>query len=134
MSGFRNWSREELNKLTGEILDASIAVHKAMGPGQLESVYQKCLVKELQLRGFKVDSLVPVALVYKGYSLGSDYVIDILVEDAVIVELKAVEEITPVHEAQIISYLKLADKRVGLLINFNVPLLVNGFRRFVNQF
>lgn len=105
-----------------------------MGPGLLEAVYQQCLVKELVLRGVKVYTMVPVPLQYKGHLLNKDYVIDILVEDEIILELKAIEAVLPVHEAQIISYLKLANKRLGFLINFNVPLLKNGFKRFVNNF
>lgn len=127
-------NKEILNSLSKEILDASIVVHREMGPGLLESVYQQCLVKELSLRGITLSTMVPIPLKYKGYILNKDYVIDILVEDEIIVELKAAEVILPVHEAQIISYLKLADKRLGLLINFNVPLLKDGFRRFVNNF
>ncbi|MCE7865126.1 MAG: GxxExxY protein [Bacteroidetes bacterium CHB5] len=127
-------NNDDLNLVSKEILDASVAVHKEMGPGLLESVYQQCLVKELSLRGIKTEVLVPVALQYKGYTLNKDYVIDILVEEEIILELKAVETILPVHEAQIISYLKLADKRLGFLINFNVRLMKDGFRRFVNNF
>ncbi|GIL22743.1 MAG: hypothetical protein BroJett042_12560 [Bacteroidota bacterium] len=127
-------NNDDLNSVSKEILDASVAVHKEMGPGLLESVYQQCLVKELSLRGIKTEVLVPVALQYKGYTLNKDYVIDILVEEEIILELKAVETILPVHEAQIISYLKLADKRLGFLINFNVRLMKDGFRRFVNNF
>lgn len=109
-------NKEVLNSLSKDILDASIAVHKEMGPGLLESVYHECLVKELSLRSIKLNTMVAIPLQYKGYSLNKDYVIDILVEDEIIVELKAVEAILPVHEAQIISYLKLADKRLGFLI------------------
>jgi GxxExxY protein len=126
--------REQFNILSKEILDSSIAVHKEMGPGLLEAVYQHCLVKELRMREIKVDTMVPIPLVYKGHLLNKDYVIDILVEDEIIIELKSLEGILPVHEAQIISYLKLADKRLGFLINFNVPLLKDGFKRFVNNF
>jgi len=126
--------RDSINILTGEILDASICVHKEMGPGLMESIYQQCLVRELRMRGYSVGSLVPVALTYKGYALDKNYIIDLIVEDEIIVELKAVESILPVHEAQLISYLKLANKTVGLLINFNVPKLIDGYRRFVNQF
>ncbi|MBX2943859.1 MAG: GxxExxY protein [Cyclobacteriaceae bacterium] len=125
---------EELNQFSKEILDGSVAVHREMGPGLLESVYQQCLVKELTLRGMTVNTMIPISLQYKGYLLNKDYVIDILVENEIIIELKAVECVLPVHEAQIISYLKLADKRLGFLINFNVPLLKNGFKRFVNNF
>ena len=127
-------NKEVLNAISKDILGAAISVHKEMGPGLLESVYQQCLAKELSLREIKSQSMIPVALQYKGYTLNKDYVIDILVDDEIIIELKAVEVILPVHEAQIISYLKLADKRLGFLINFNVPLLKDGFRRFVNNF
>ena len=120
--------------LSGTILDASISVHKEMGPGLLEAVYQRCLTKELELWNIPFETMVTVPLIYKGHVLNKEYVIDILVENEIIVELKAVEGILPVHEAQLISYLKLADKRLGLLINFNVPLLKDGFRRFVNNF
>lgn len=105
-----------------------------MGPGLLEAVYQQCLVKELTLQELSVATMVPVPLQYKGYTLNKDYVIDVLVEEEIILELKSVEAILPVHEAQIISYLKLANKRLGFLINFNVPILKSGFRRFVNNF
>lgn len=124
---------DDLNDLSGIILDASIRVHKEMGPGLLESVYQQCLVKEFALRGVNVQTMVAIPLTYRGFTLDKDYVIDILVENEVIIELKAVEFLLPVHEAQIISYLKLADKRLGCLINFNVPLLKDGFKRFVNK-
>lgn len=127
-------SKDELNNLSGEILDSCITVHKEMGPGLLESVYQQCLIKELSIRGITVKSSVPIPLVYKNFILNKDYVIDILVEDEIIIELKACEGILAVHEAQIISYLKLANKRLGFLINFNVPILKNGFKRFVNNF
>ncbi len=121
-------------ELSGAILEASIAVHKEMGPGLLEAVYQHCLMKELEMRGIEFEAMVMVPLVYKGHVLNKEYVIDILVSNEIIIELKAVEGILPVHEAQIISYLKLAKKRLGFLINFNVPLLKDGFRRFVNGF
>lgn len=126
--------KESYNAYSKEILGASISVHREMGPGLLESVYQQCLVKEFFLRKITVATMVTIPLQYKGYPLNKDYVIDILVESEIIVELKAVEVLLPVHEAQIISYLKLADKRLGFLINFNVPLLKDGFKRFVNNF
>jgi len=102
--------------------------------GLLESVYHLCLAKELNLGGVGHSTLVPVPLIYKGYFLDKEYIIDVLVEKEIVVELKAVVELLPVHEAQLISYLKLADKRLGFLVNFNVPILKNGFRRFVNNF
>ncbi len=126
--------REHLNSLSSIILDSSISVHKEMGPGLLESVYQQCLAKELELRRIEFAECVPVPLVYKGIQLNKDYIIDLLVENEIVLELKAVEGLLPVHEAQLISYLKLANKRLGFLINFNVPLIKQGFRRFVNGF
>lgn len=123
-----------INEITRQILDASITVHKIMGPGLVESVYEYCLKRELELRGLKVQSQVSIPLIYKGELLTKDYKIDLLIEDTIIIELKAVGVMLPVFDAQIISYLKLADKRIGLLINFNVPLLKDGFRRVVNNF
>lgn len=127
-------SKEELNKISKIILDACISVHKEMGPGLLESVYVICLVYELQKRGLKAKTEVSIPLIYQGIVLSKDFRIDILVEDEIILELKAVEVLIPVHQAQIISYLKLADKRLGFLINFNVPLMKDGIKRFVNNF
>ena len=126
--------RDKLNELSKEIFESALSVHREMGPGLLESVYQECLLKEFKLRNINTENMVMIPLVYKGEELDKTYVIDILVESEIIIELKANEAILPVHEAQLISYLKLADKRLGFLINFNVPLLKNGFRRFVNNF
>jgi len=126
--------RQELDALSKEIVDACITVHKLMGPGLLESVYELCLFKELELRNISVVNQKIVPLIYKNFELSKDYKIDLLVEDEIVIELKAVEEILPVHEAQIISYLKLADKRLGFLVNFNVPLMKTGIKRFVNNF
>lgn len=126
-------NREEINRLSGVILDAAIRVHKEMGPGLLESIYQHCLFKELSLRGVDVKTMVQVPLCYRGDPLDKKYIIDILVEDDIIVELKAVDAMSPVYEAQILSYLKLSGKRLGLLINFNVVLFKDGFKRFVNK-
>ncbi|MCL4550398.1 MAG: GxxExxY protein [Bacteroidetes bacterium] len=127
-------NNDELNKVSGIILDSAIEVHKQLGPGLLESVYEVCLFKELKARNLFVERQVPVNVVYKGESLDIDFRIDLLVEHEIIIELKAVEIILPVHEAQILTYLKLAEKRLGLLINFNVPKLVDGFRRKVMNF
>ena len=123
----------ELNRLSGLVLNAAVIVHQEMGPGLLESVYQHCLVRELHSRALNVETNVPVPLLYKGHPLAKDYLIDILVEDEIILELKSVDGLLPVHQAQILSYLKLANKRLGLLINFNVPLLKDGIKRFVNN-
>ena len=122
---------EELAK---QIFLASLEVHKIMGPGLMESVYEMCLLKEFQLRNILAESQVGIPLQYKSFDLSKEFKIDILIEKEIIIELKAVEYILPVHEAQIISYLKLADKRMGFLINFNVPIIKNGFRRFVNRY
>jgi GxxExxY protein len=105
-----------------------------MGPGLLESVYELCLMKELELRGIKARNQVSVPLVYKEFELSKEFKIDILVEDEIILELKSVETIPPVYVAQTISYLKLMDKRLGFLINFNVPLMKQGIQRFVNNY
>ena len=126
-------SKFNYNKYSGEILDASIQVHKEMGPGLLESVYELCLAEELSSRKITVVRQVYLPLYYKGKELNKDFRIDLLIENEIIIEVKAVDILLPVHEAQIISYLKLADKRLGLLINFNVPYLKNGFKRFVNN-
>lgn len=127
-------SREKLNKISNTILDSCITVHREMGPGLLESVYSICLAYELQQRGLAIRTEVSIPLIYKGIELSKEFRIDILVEEDIILELKAVEILLPVHDAQIISYLKLAEKRLGFLINFNVPLIKNGFKRFVNGF
>lgn len=125
---------EKLNRLSKELLDAAIEVHREMGPGLLESVYEACLIEELKLRNIATTSQVELPLVYKGKKLRKEFRIDLLVEQEIVVELKTANQILPLHEAQIISYLKLADKRLGFLINFNVPLLKQGFKRFVNNF
>ena len=125
---------QEFNRLSKEILDASITVHREMGPGLLESVYELCLAEELKLRNIKATCQVELPLIYKGKKLNKDFRLDLLVENEIIIELKTVDKILPIHDAQIISYLKLADKKLGFVINFNVALLKQGFKRFVNNF
>jgi GxxExxY protein len=127
-------NHEELNRISGIILDCAIEVHKQLGPGLLESVYEICLFKELRSRKLFVERQVQVPVIYKGENLETDFRIDLLIEKEVIVELKAVEIILPVHDAQLLTYMKLADKHLGLLINFNVPKLIDGFRRRVLNF
>lgn len=129
-----NSRSDYLNELSKVILDSCYTVHKEMGPGLLESVYHNCLAAELKQRQVEIRTMVPIPLSYKGQVLNKDFVMDMLVADEIILELKSMENILPVHEAQIVSYLKLADKRLGFLVNFNVPLLKQGFRRFVNGF
>jgi len=110
-------------------------VHSALGPGLLESVYEKCLKHELTKRGFKVESQLWLPVIYDGITIEEGgYKIDLLVENVVVIELKAVEKILDIHKAQLLSYLKLADRRVGLLINFNVVHLREGIRRLVNNY
>lgn len=118
-------------ELTGEIIAAAIEVHRNLGPGLLESAYSECLCHELHLRGLKFEREVDLPVKYKGLKLDCGYRIDIVVNDTVVVELKSVERISPVHEAQLITYLRLAQKRVGLLLNFNVAILRDGIRRRV---
>jgi GxxExxY protein len=127
-------TNDQLNELSKTILDSCITVHKEMGPGLLESIYELCLIRELEQRGLTTVSQVSIPLLYKGMELSKDFRIDILVENEIILEIKSVEILLPVHEAQIISYLKLSNKKLGFLINFNVSLLKNGFKRFVNNF
>jgi GxxExxY protein len=123
-----------INEITQNIIAAAIDVHRALGPGLLESAYEACLAFELRDRGLKVETQKGLPVKYRGILLDCGYRIDLFVEEEVIVELKAVEKILPIHEAQLLSYLKLADCRVGLLINFNVRILKQGIRRLVNQF
>ena len=125
--------REKLEEIGKQIVDAAFQVHKALGPGLLESAYEACLVMELILRGFKVERQKTLPVFYKGKKLDVGYRLDLLVENEIIIELKAVERLFPIHEAQIISYLKLSDKRLGYLINFNVPLIKDGIVRKVNN-
>jgi len=115
------------------IIGAAIEVHRALGPGLLESVYEECLAVELGMRELPYVRQQTVPLQYKGRSIGTDLRIDLLVADRVVVELKAVEKLLPIHEAQILTYLRLTGKEIGLLINFNVPLLKGGIRRFLNH-
>lgn len=126
--------KEEIENIAREIVNAAFQVHKEMGPGLLESIYELCLLKELQIQGLNAISQVVIPLKYKEYELSKDFRIDILVENDIILEIKAVEILLPVHEAQLISYLKLADKRLGFLINFNVPLIKDGIHRYVNNY
>lgn len=119
------------NEISGAVVDAAMKVHSALGPGLLESAYAVCLRHELITRGFKVASEVPVPVVYDSIRLEAGYKLDLLAEDTVVVELKAIEALAPIHQAQIISYLKLTGKPIGLLINFHSLHLKDGIKRFV---
>jgi len=122
---------DEVNSLTGVIVDAAFKVHSALGPGLLESVYETCLVHELEKRDLEVVRQIEVPIEYDGRLLDSGLRLDLLVQDTVVIELKAVEHVLPVHKAQLLSYLRLAGKPVGLLINFHVPLIKDGIQRMV---
>lgn len=120
---------EEVDSLTGNIIGAAIEVHRSIGPGLLESAYQACLLYELRLRRLKVESQKPLPVFYKDVLIDCGYRLDMVVENQVVVEIKSVGSLAGVHEAQLLSYLKLGEYRVGLLINFNVKTLKDGIRR-----
>ena len=125
-------SEIDYNELSGEIIAAAIDVHKNLGPGLLESVYHFCLIEEFERRFINFKTQVKLPLHYKGKCLNKDFLIDLLVEDMIVVELKAIEAILPIHEMQLVTYLKLSKMKLGLLINFNVPVLTKGIRRKIN--
>ncbi|MGJ8725429.1 MAG: GxxExxY protein [Roseibacillus sp.] len=122
-----------MNELSQIIIGAAIEVHRELGPGLLEQTYEACLFHELTQRGLKVERQVILPIQFKGLIVKDAYRIDLLVEDKIILELKSVEKIDPIHTAQILTYLKLSKKPLGLLINFNVPLLKDGIRRLANN-
>ncbi len=126
--------KEELNRITQAIIGAAIEVHKHLGPGLLESAYESCTAFEILERGLHVEVQKPLPLLYKKVRLDCGYRLDMLVEEKVIVEIKAIDKLLPIHEAQLLSYLKLTKCKVGLLINFNVQKLVDGIIRIVNNF
>jgi len=126
--------KHNLNEITEVIIGAAIAVHRELGPGLLESAYEACLTYELAERKLKVERQKSLPVTYHGVQLDCGYRIDLLVEEQVVVELKTVERLVPIHEAQLLSYLKLSGCKVGLIINFNVKVLKNGIRRLVREF
>ena len=121
----------ELNFITDKIIGSAIEVHRALGPGLLESAYESCLAFEIAQRGLKVEQQKPLPVVYKEVHLDAGYRIDLLIEQRVIVELKAVDALTPLHKAQLLSYLKLSSLELGLLINFNVRVRKSGIQRVI---
>jgi len=123
----------ELKQLSQEILDAAFRVHTALGPGLLESAYEHCLCYELQKNGLCATSQVQLPVVYDGVKIDAGYRIDVLVDNRIIIEVKAVDRLLSIHDAQLLTYLKLANKHVGLLINFNVKSLKNGIKRMVHN-
>jgi len=122
-----------INMLSGEIIDAAMKVHSVLGPGLLESAYEACLKHELSKRGFEVASQIQLPVQYDGIAIDAGYRIDLLVADAVVIELKAVEKVAPIHEAQLLTYLKLSCKKLGLLLNFNVLHMKDGIKRIANN-
>ncbi|MCP4042057.1 MAG: GxxExxY protein [Gammaproteobacteria bacterium] len=122
-----------VNEISGQVVDSAMKVHTALGPGLLESAYEACLKYELRKRGHSVKSQVALPINYDGHLIDAGYRIDLLVDDTVIVELKSVSKLAPIHHAQILSYLKLSGKNLGLLINFNVVRLKDGITRVVNK-
>ena len=125
--------RGELDHLTGQVVDSAMKVHSALGPGLLESAYEACLAHELRARRLGVVRQQPLPLIYRGVRVEVGYRLDLVVEDAVIVELKTVPRLLPIHDAQLLSYLRLSGHRVGFLMNFHVPRLRNGIKRMVNH-
>ena len=123
----------EINILSGEVIGAAIEVHRLLGPGLLESAYELALERELGLRGVRVERQKPVALEYKGVDLGDGFRIDLLVDGCLIVEIKAVDHLLPIHEAQLLTYLRLTAVRLGLLINFNEKTIKEGVKRVANH-
>lgn len=125
---------KEVNHITEAVIGAAMEVHRTLGPGLLESTYEICLCRELSLRGIRFERQVPISVEYKGVKLDCGYRADLVIEGAILVELKSIDALLPIHEAQLLSYLKLAARHVGLIINFNVQLLKHGIRRRVLDF
>ena len=123
---------KEEDKLSKEIIGAAIEVHRHLGPGLLESAYEECLCRELAIREITFERQKPLAVSYKGVKLDCGYRLDVVVGGLIILELKAVDQVESIHEAQLLTYLKLSDLKLGILINFNVPLLKDGITRIVN--
>ncbi len=125
---------QRLDQISHGIIGAAIEVHCHLGPGLLESAYEACLVFEIKKLGMKVEEQKPLPVVYKEVKLDCGYRLDLVVEDEIIVEIKAIEMLLPIHDAQLLSYLRLTRKKVGLLMNFHVPVLKDGLKRIVNDF
>ncbi len=128
--------QEKLNKITKTIIGVAVNIHRALGPGLLESAYEACMVYDLAHAGLKVEQQKPLPVVYRGVKLECGYRLDLIIKNEVIVEIKSIEKLLPIHKAQLLSYLnlKLSGCKVGLLINFNVQVLKNGIQRIVNNF
>jgi GxxExxY protein len=125
---------QKLDQISHDIIGAAIEVHRHLGPGLLESAYEFCLVFELKRLGLTFEQQKALPVMYKGEKLDCGYRLDLVVKDEIIVEIKAIEKLLPIHDAQLLSYLRLANKRVGLLMNFHVPVLKDGLKRIVDDF
>jgi GxxExxY protein len=123
----------DVNQLSNKIIGAAIEVHKALGPGLLESAYEECLCEELDLRGLSYERQKPLPVVYRRKKLDCGYRLDVVVENSVILELKSCEKIEPIHEAQLLTYLKLSGLHLGLILNFNVAMMKEGIKRIVHE-
>jgi iron complex transport system substrate-binding protein len=124
---------KDLNSISGTIVDAAFHIHRTLGPGLLESVYEVVLAHELEKRGLKVERQKSVSITYDGLRFDEGFRADLIIEDCVVVELKSVEQLSPVHSKQLLTYLRLLDYRLGLLINFGAPVIKDGIRRIVNR-
>ena len=127
-------NKNKIDGIANTVVKCAIEVHKDLGPGLLESVYEVCMEHALKKEGLNVRTQVPVPVFYDGVQMDKAFIIDILVEDEIIIELKSVEHLLPIHEAQLINYLKLAEKKLGYLMNFNSPLMKNGIKRRMNGY
>jgi len=123
----------DINQLSGNIIGAAIEVHKTLGPGLLESTYEECLCHELKLRGLSFERQKSLPIEYKGFKLDGGYRLDVIVENSIILELKSCQEIEPIHKAQLLTYLKLSNITLGLILNFNVTIMKDGIVRIVNE-
>jgi GxxExxY protein len=130
----RGAETQSFKEITEQVIGACIEIHKQIGPGLLESAYEECLCYELSQRGIRFERQKPLPVKYKGVSLDCGYRLDLVVEGEIILELKTVESLLPIHEAQLLTYLKLSELTLGLLINFNVPVLKDGIKRIANNF
>ncbi len=126
--------QQKINQITEKVIGCAISVHRVLGPGLLESAYEECLCYEFTQTNLNFVRQVPLPVIYKGVKLDCGYRMDVVVEELVVVEIKAVEKVLPVHEAQLLSYLKLYNKKLGLLLNFHVSVLKNGMKRIANNF
>lgn len=133
VNGEMTTNREHLERIARELVDAAFTVHSALGPGLLESTYQACLLHELRRRGLAVQCEVPLPVHYAGVTIDAGYRVDMILESQIIVENKASRALAPIHRAQLLTYLKLSDKRLGFLINWNVSRIKDGLKRLVNN-